>query len=159
MLNAYNMVKSPLIEDYITGKYRDRSDKLCVIRQTMVKHIITIEPDFAQLFHDEEGVSYEVEKDGTFDFIYDRDGNPIVIKDFLIWHNEINQIVIDSETGHPYSMDWEQFHNRGIKLAQELRKILSTDFDLWYEAPFEDKSGIIKDPFLILEPHDSEEEE
>lgn len=158
MLNAYNMVKSPLIEDYITGKYRDRSDKLCVIRQTKVKHIITIDPDIAQLFHDEEDVAYEVEKDGTIDFIYDRDGNPIVIKDFLTWHNEINQIVIDSETGHPYSMDWEQYHNRGIKLAQELRKVLSTDFDLWYEAPFEDKSGIIKHPFLVLEPHDSEKE-
>ncbi|MGN0206997.1 MAG: hypothetical protein ACI4BC_07115 [Muribaculaceae bacterium] len=158
MLNAYNMVKSPILEDYITGKYRDRSEKLCTIRQTMVKHIITIDPDVAQLFYDEEGVSYEVEKDGTIDFIYDKDGNPIVSKNFLGWHNEINQIVIASETGNPYSMDWEQYHNRGIKLAQELRKILSTDFDLWYNAPFEDKSGIIKNPFLVLEPHDSEKE-
>lgn len=158
MLNAYNMVKSPLIEDYITGRYKDRRDKECAIRQTMVKHIITIDPDIAQLFHDEEGVSYEVERDGTFDFVYDRNGKPIVIKDFLTWHNEINQIVIDTETGHPYTMDWEQYHCRGVELAQELRKVLSPEFDLWYKAPFEDKSGIIKHPFLVLEPHVSERE-
>lgn len=152
MLNAYNMVKSPLIEDYITGRYKDRIDKLCAIRQTMVKHIITIDPDIAQLFYDEEGVSYEVEKDGTIDFVYDRNGSPISIKDFFTWHIEINQIVIDSETCHPYTKHWEEYHCRGIKLAQDLRKVLSPDFDLWYNAPFEDKSGLIKHPFLILEP-------
>ena len=159
MLNAYNMVKSPLIEDYITGRYKDRSDKLCANRQTMVKHIITIDPDIAQLFYDEEGVSYEVEKDGTIDFIYDRNGKPIVIKEFLTWHNEINQIVIDSETGHPYSMDWKEYHRRGMQLAQTLRNLLSSDFDLWYNAPFEDKSGLIKHPFLVLEPYVSEIEQ
>lgn len=121
----------------------------------MVKHIITIDPDYAQLFHDEEGISSETENNGSIDFIYDRDGNPIVIKDFHTWRREIKPIVIASETGQPYSMDWKQYHTRGIKLAQELRKILSTDFDLWYDAPFEDKSGIIKRPFLVLEPHDT----
>ena len=157
-LNAYNMVKSPLIEDYITERYRDRRDKSYAIRQTMVKHIITIDPGIAQLFYDEEGVSYEVEKDGTIDFVYDRNGNPISIKDFFTWHIEINQIVIDSEAGHPYTMDWEEYHRRGIRLAQDLRKVLSPDFDLWYNAPFEDKSGLIKHPFLILEPYNSERE-
>ena len=119
----------------------------------MVKHIITIDPDIGQLFYDEEGVSYEMEKDGAIDFVYDRNGKPIVIKDFFAWHNEIIQIVIDSETGRPYTKDWEEYHRRGIKLAQDLRKILSPDFDLWYDAPFEDKSGIIKHPFLIMEPY------
>lgn len=154
MLNAYNIVKSPIIEDYITGKYKYHSDKFFANRQITVKHIITIDPDIAQLFHDEEGVSYEVEKDGTLDFVYDRSGNPIVIKDFFTWHIEINQIVIDSEADQPYSIDWEQYHSRGILLAQELRKFLSNDFDLWYEAPLEDKSGLIKHPFLVLEPSD-----
>ena len=155
MLNAYNMVKSPIIEDYITGRYKAHNEKLFVNRQTTVKHIITIDPDIAQLFHDEEGVSYEVENNGQVDFIYDRNGNPIIIKDFFAWHIEINQIVIDSETGHPYTMDREQYHKRGIKLAQDLRKVLSTDFDLWYAAPFEDKSGIINHPFLVLEPYEA----
>ena len=48
-------------------------------------------------------------------------------------------------------MDWEQYHNQGVRLAQELRKVLSEDFDLWYKAPFEDKTGTIKHPFLVLE--------
>lgn len=30
----------------------------------------------------------------------------------------------------------QQYHKRGIELAQELRKVLSTDFDFWYAAPF-----------------------
>lgn len=155
MLNAYNMIKSPIIEDYITGKCKELRNKMYAIRQTIVRHIITISPDVSQLFHDEEGYSYEVEKEGTIDFVYDRNGHPIVIKDLFAWHSEIEPIVTASETGHPYSMDWEEYHNRGMKLAKELRKVLSTDFDLWYETPFEDKSGIIKHPFLILEPYDA----
>jgi hypothetical protein len=55
-------------------------------------------------------------------------------------------------------MDRERYHKQGIKLAQELRKVLSPDFDLWYEVPFEDKSGFIKHPFLILEPNESKDE-
>lgn len=153
---AYNKYKSPIIESYLQGVRFD--DNRVANRQIYVKHVLTIDPDIAQLFYDEEGYSYEVDQDGTMDFIYDREGFPIVIKDFFTWHNEINQIVIDSETGHPYSMDWEQYHSRGIKLAQELRKILSTDFDLWYSAPYEDKSGIIRHSFLVLEPQGSEKE-
>ncbi|MBR6446797.1 MAG: hypothetical protein IKS94_10375 [Prevotella sp.] len=153
---AYNKYKSPLIESYL--KDERIGDDRVAIRQVNVKHILTIDPDVAQLFYDEEGFSYEVEKDGKIDFIYDRYGNSIVIKDFFIWHNEINQIVIESETGHPYSMAWEQYHNRGIKLAQELRKVLSPDFDLWYSAPYEDRSGIITHPFLVLEPYVSQRE-
>ena len=153
---AYNKYKSPIIESFLQGVCFD--DNRVANRQIYVKHVLTIDPDIAQLFYDEEGYSYEVDQDGTMDFIYDREGFPIVIKDFFTWHNEINQIVIDSETGHPYSMDWAQYHSRGIKLAQELRKILSTDFDLWYSAPYEDKSGIIRHPFLVLEPQGSEKE-
>lgn len=158
MLNAYNMVKSPIIEDYILGRHKGRYDMSYTIRQVPVKHIITIDPDVSQLFYDEEQVSYEVEKEGTIDFVYDKNDNLIVIKDFYAWHSEIKQIVIDSETGHPYSMDRERYHKQGIKLAQELRKVLSPDFDLWYEVPFEDKSGFIKHPFLILEPNESKDE-
>lgn len=153
---AYNKYKSPLIESYLK-KERSGDDRVAT-RQVYVKHILTIDPDIAQLFYDEEDISYEVEKDGTIDFIYDRDGNPIVIKDYFTWHDEINQLVIDSETGYPYTKDWEEYHRRGIQLAQNLRKVLSTDFDLWYKAPFEDKSDVIKHPFLVLEPYVSERE-
>lgn len=151
MLNAYNMVKSPLIEGCITGRSKKRDYKSYFKRQVRVKHIITIDPDINQVFYDEGQNSYEVETNGTIDFVYDKNGNPIVFKDLFDWHSKINQIVIDSETGHPYTMDWEQYHNQGVRLAQELRKVLSEDFDLWYKAPFEDKTGTIKHPFLVLE--------
>lgn len=41
-------------------------------------------------------------------------------------------------------------YERGLKLAHELRKRLSPEIDLWYDAPYEDKSGIINHPMLIL---------
>lgn len=146
---VYNKCKSPLIESYL--KEERIGDDRVSVRQVHVKHILTIVPDIDQLFYDENNIPCAVGKDGTIDFIYDKDGNPIVIKAFFTWQNEIRPIVIDSETGYPCTMNWEQYHNRGIKLAQTLRKILSTDFDLWYKAPFEDQSGFIKHPFLVLE--------
>lgn len=154
---AYNKYKSPLIESFLNEERAD--DDRVAIRQVQVKHILTIDPDIDQLFYDEEGVSYEVNEEGTIDSVYDKEGNPIVIKDLFTWQNETQQIVIDSETGQPYSMDWEEYHHRGIELAQRLRKVLSTDFDLWYDAPYEDKSGIIKHPFLVLEAYIPEKEE
>ena len=147
---------NPLIESFLND---ERADDRVAIRQVQVKHILTIDPDIHQLFYDEEGVSYEVNEEGTIDSVYDKEGNPIVIKDLFTWQNEIQQIVIDSETGQPYSMDWEEYHHRGIELAQRLRKVLSTDFDLWYDAPYEDISGIIKHPFLVLEAYIPEKEE
>ena len=66
------------------------------------------------------------------------------------WHQEIRPIIIASETKRDYEKDWDEYHSRGLKLAQQLRKKLSTDFDLWYEAPFEDKSGNIPNAMLIF---------
>lgn len=151
MLDAYNMIKSPIIEDYILGRTVYDRNFSYAIRQVIVKHIITIHPDYDQLFYDEEGCLGMIDENGTIDFVYDRKNQPIAVKDFYTWQSKINPIVIESETGHPYSMDWEEYHAQGLKLAHELRKILSPDFDLWYEAPFEDKSGIIKRSHLILE--------
>ena len=39
---------------------------------------------------------------------------------------------------------------RGLEYAKQLRKVLPSEYDLWYEAPFEDKSGTIKKPLLII---------
>lgn len=72
------------------------------------------------------------------------------MKEMYEWQQEIEPIVIASATGQPYSKDWRSYHERGLKLAHELRKRLSPEIDLWYDAPYEDKSGIINHPMLIL---------
>ena len=80
-----------------------------------------------------------------------------ILDEYLIYRSkmykqqqEIEPIVITSATGQPYRKDWKDYHERGLKFAHELRKRLSTDIDLWYVAPYEDKSGIIDHPILIL---------
>jgi hypothetical protein len=62
----------------------------------------------------------------------------------------MSNIVVASETGDPYEKDWTDYHMRGLTLSRQLRERLSLDYDLWYEAPFEDKSGIIPRRKLII---------
>ena len=110
-----------------------------------MKHVLRIEPDYDVLFFDEEDVAWE-----DLDGLYDKQGNPIDMPELIEWQREIHPIVIASETGEPYEKDWADYHRRGLELANQLRERLSTDFDLWYSPPFEDKSGIISKRILIL---------
>ena len=67
--------------------------------------------------------------------------------------DEILPVIVKDAVNQTIDFDWEDYHKRGLALAQELRRKLSSDFDLWYEAPFEDKSGTVKRPRLIYEMH------
>ncbi len=49
------------------------------------------------------------------------------------------------------TFDWRDFHKRGIALAVEVKKLLPKNCVLKYAAPFEDKSGLLPDEFLIDE--------
>lgn len=142
---AYNRIKSPMIENFLTDKKED----VCT-RQIKVKHVLTICPDFDEVCHDEKSGSYSIDKDGIIDDVYDKDGMPIIIKELREWQVEIDPIVANSEAGKPYQKDWEDYHKRGLVLAHKLREVLSPDFDLWYSAPLEDKSETISKPILII---------
>ena len=142
-LIAYNKLKSPIVENYLKEIYSN-DDEYC-IRQVHVKHILRIYPDYDVIMWDEENVAWS-----DLDELYDKYGNPIVMPELKEWQEEINPIVVDSETGYPYEKDWEDYHRRGLELAHQLREKLSTDFDLWYDAPFEDKSGTIPKSILII---------
>jgi hypothetical protein len=74
----------------------------------------------------------------------------LILPELYEWQQEIEPIVIASETGEPYEKDWVDYHRRGLEIAHKLRKVLSSDFDLRYEAPFEDKSGTISGEIHIL---------
>lgn len=133
-LVAYNRYKSPVIESFLRGD-KDVPNTY-MTRQVHVKHIICIDPDYGVYLWDEEDVADSLEG------LYDHQGNPISMPEFDEWASEMHSIVVASETGEPYEKDWNDYHKRGLALAHQLRQQLSTDFDLWYEAPFEDKSGV-----------------
>ncbi|MBQ7239396.1 MAG: hypothetical protein IJS20_11455 [Bacteroidales bacterium] len=149
---AYNMFKSPLIEQYITGM--EGSWPKAEFRQVRVKRILTMEPDYDEVIFDSEGnPPIELEgEDGNIEELYDKEGKPFQIDGLKEWQEEIEPIVIEGAVGRTIeSFDWKSYHERGLALAQKLRAKLSSDFDLWYRAPLEDNSGIIPKPILIYE--------
>jgi len=139
---AYNRYKSPIIESCLNGE--KSIPNTYKIRQTLVKHIIKIDPDYDVFLWDEEGVAWDLED------LYDKNGIPIQFPELNAWAKEMSNIVVASETGDPYEKDWTDYHMRGLTLSRQLRERLSLDYDLWYEAPFEDKSGIIPRRKLII---------
>ena len=118
------------------------------------KHTIVICPDYDEWGYwlDEDEAPFSIGPDGLLDSedICDQDGKPIVMPELYEWQKEIEPIVIASECGEPYEKDWADYHRRGLEIAYKLRKVLSSDFNLWYEAPFEDKSETILGKIHIL---------
>jgi len=140
---AYNRFKSPIIEAYLKGEPSNNDEY--AIRQVHVKHILRIEPDYNVIMFNEEEVAYVDSSE-----LYDKQGNSIQMEELEAWSKEVRTAVISSNVGKTYAKDWADYHRRGLELAHKLRDILSTDFDLWYAAPFEDKSGTIPQPHLII---------
>jgi hypothetical protein len=134
-LVAYNRYKSPLIESYLRG--HEHQPNTYKTRQVIVKDIIRIDPDYDAFLWDSERASIGLDE------LYDKNGHSIQMPELEAWAQEMTSIIVESETGHPYEKDWADYHSRGITLAHQLREQLSTDFDLWYEAPYEDKSRTI----------------
>ena len=77
------------------------------------------------------------------------DGNPIIMPELYEWQKEIEPMVVAFSVGEPYDKDWADYHRRGLYIAHKLRQVLSPDFDLWYEAPLEDRSRTIPQMLLI----------
>lgn len=141
-LVAYNRYKSPVIESFLKGE--EQIPNTYNTRQVHIDEILRIDPDFNCYIWDREGAGADV---SCFN---DKDGNPIEMKEFDEWAYEMKNIIIVSETGEPYEKDWTDYHRRGIALAYKLRELLPDSTDLWYEAPFEDKSNTIPHRILIL---------
>lgn len=148
-LNAYNKVKSPIIERWLVKERRDYN--IPIKRQTVVNTVWVIDPEYDVCIEEitAERIPFDIEDD-TFDNVGNYEGEPFKIDGFTAWSKELCGIIIISETGEKYDFDWSDFHKRGLQLAHELRAKLPSNIDLWYKAPFEDKSGIIARPMLIL---------
>lgn len=107
------------------------------------EHVITICPNFDFYLMDGERESLDLAD------LQDKAGQPVVMPELDAWAEEMPPIVVASETGQPYEKDWTDYHQRGLELARQLRSRLSSNYELWYEAPFEDKSGTIKERITI----------
>lgn len=148
-IDAYNKVKSPIIEQWLSEENRDYNSP--IKRQTIVDTIWIINPDYDICVEEitSDRIPFDVEND-VFEDVCDSDGNAIVIPGFSEWSKEIAGIIIKSEAGEEYSFDWEDYHRRGIELAKQLRSKLPSNIDLWYRAPFEDNSGVMCRNTLVL---------
>ena len=147
LLDIYNDIKSPLIEAFITNPEMEYNQE--DINKHSIKNVLRINPDYDVVIWDSENIPVDVDEDGNIDELHDKQGNPIKIPGLLQWQQEMCTIIIDANTGRNYVKDWVDYHRRGLEFAKLLRSKLSADFDLWYEAPFEDKSGTIPQPMLI----------
>ena len=78
------------------------------------KSIIVICPDYDGWGYSPSGdiPPFSTAPDGKIDNedICDQDGKPLVLPELYEWQQEIEPIVIASETGEPYEKDWENYH-------------------------------------------------
>lgn len=146
----YNKLKSPIIEDYINKigveEYSFRN------RQWEIKRIFTINSDCVRtMLFDDEGCAYPCDED-TLELCVDKEGNYVTVNvpGIYQWQQEFECATDFAETTTKDGFDWDCWHKRGTELAKQLRAKLPKSCDLWYDVPFEDKSGTIKERFLVM---------
>ena len=147
-----NKIKSPLIEDFINGKYFD--NKNIELRQVVIEHILTISPDFDVLYYDEKSCADSFYDDGKIIVdVGSNDRKEVLIPGFEQWYNEYIEATdfVDCTTDQEFDYaDWEK---RGLEFAKQLREQLPDSIDLWYEPPFEDKKRKEAHAKLIYKDH------
>ena len=140
---AYNRYKSPIFESILNGRER-RDDNEYMDRQVHIKDVLTIDPNYDYFITNLEGHVW------NYDEMEDLCKKPVNIEGLKEWCAEIKPAIVEAAVSKEYPMDWNEYHRKGLELAKQIRAVLPKKYDLWYDAPFEDKSGIIKKPQLII---------
>ena len=144
-LAAYNQFKSPIIERFLDkGRKKDRTSY--ETRQVHIKDVLTMQPDYDYFLSSRKRYG----GDWDHEYLEELCGKPVQIDGLKEWCEEIVPVVIEGAVGRDYPMDWKEYHQRGLELAKKLREVLPREYDLWYEAPVEDKSGTFARPRLII---------
>ena len=115
------------------------------------KRVFTINPDYDTILWDNDGCTYPC-YDDTLELCIDDDENyvSINIPGIYEWQQEFECATDFAETKTTDGFDWAGWHKRGIEFAKRLREKLPSSCDLWYDAPYEDKSGKIKEKILVI---------
>lgn len=145
----YNKLKSLIIEDYINKRHVE--EFAFRPRQRKIKRIFTIDPDVDTIVWDDDHCAYPCDED-TLELCVDDNENYVIITipGIYEWQQEFESATDFADTKTKDGFDWAGWHKRGIELAKQLRKQLPLSCDLWYDSPFEDKSGTIKESFLVM---------
>ena len=140
---AYNRYKSPIFESILDGRERMDGNEY-MDRQVHIEDVLTIDPNYDYFITNLEGHVW------NYDEMEDLCGKPANIDGLKEWCEQIKPLISNAAVSKEYPMEWEDYHRKGLELAKQIRAVLPKKYDLWYEAPFEDKSGIIKKPQLIF---------
>lgn len=140
---AYNRYKSPIFETILDGRERMDGNEY-MVRQVHIEDVLTINPNYDYFITNLEGHVW------NYDEMEALCGKPVIIEGLKEWCTQIKPVIIDAAVSKESPMDWEEYHRKGLELAKQIRAVLPKKYDLWYKAPVEDQSGIIKRPILIL---------
>lgn len=109
---------------------------------------ITICPDAArELGFTEDGVSVDVSGDIVSWADTEED---IHIEGISEWYNDFDSVADYVKGNLPESFDVTMWHAKGLMFAKQFREKLPSNVELWYCAPFEDKSNTIPEPIQII---------
>ncbi len=112
-ITAYNQLKSPMIESFLLDK-KENNDTY-ITRQVHIRSVLLINPENEGLITDDNNNVIGKEKieqivEGQFD-----------AKGFYRWGRKTN------------IENWEDYHQKGLEYAKQLRKCLPCEYDLWYQ--------------------------
>lgn len=146
----YNKMKSNIIENYINKV--DVPYEEVVTRQTFVKNVYTICPDYGNaLFYDRDGAYMGIGADDILDF-GDAESDETVfsmkLPGIYDWQESFEHGT-DCLKNNMGMLSSEKWNRHGLALAQQIRQQLPDEFDLWYEYPFEDEENRGRRPILI----------
>lgn len=146
----YNKIKSPIIEDFITGK--DYKEDETQIRQVNIDHILNINADVLAFLWDERGAQNGgADIDDVVEFSFDNDENDykVLVPGIYNWHRAYEDATDFADCRVDEKFDLEEWNRHGLELAKVMRRGLPSNIDLWYCYPFEDEKNRDKRPVLI----------
>lgn len=155
-MTFYNRIKSPIVEDYLNE--RTYPDDELRIHQRIIRHILTICPDYGGvLFEDEDRVCY-----GCVSLCDEPDLNIRIsaglVSRFFQWQKTFESRS-DGINGTMGTLDSGEWNRQGMELARRLRQNLPDDIDLWYGYPYEDEENRGKRPVLLYKDYEAAEKE
>ena len=114
------------------------------------RYYIRINPDYDVFYDDMEGCSYWPDGDEVCN--NEPTLGPIfsfVVPGIQEWLKRYEDATDFAETTTSPDFDWKSWHWEGLQFAKYIRERLPLSYDLYYNSPYEDKSGTLDDEILV----------
>ncbi|MCF0165556.1 MAG: hypothetical protein HUJ92_09730 [Bacteroidales bacterium] len=114
------------------------------------RYYIRITPDYDILYDDMKGCSYSAYGDE----VYNSEPSLGPMFRFAVpgieeWLKRYEDATDFAETTTYPDFDWKSWHWEGLQFAKYIRERLPLCYDLYYNSPYEDKSGTLDDEILV----------